>query len=55
MDTFSYDLEELKNNINKDTKYFDILPLRTCSNIPEIVNVAKEKKPLYFRRFLTMS
>jgi len=44
MDTFSYDLEELKNNINKDTKSILISYLYgLVPNIPEIVNVAKEK------------
>ena len=44
MNTFSYDLEELKNNINKNTKSILISYLYgLVPNIPEIVNVAKEK------------
>lgn len=44
MNTFSYDLDELKNNINKNTKSILISYLYgLVPNIPEIVNVAKEK------------
>ena len=44
MNTFSYDLDELKKNINKNTKSILISYLYgLVPNIPEIVNVAKEK------------
>jgi len=44
INTFSYDLADLKNNINKNTKSILISYLYgLVPNIPEIINVAKEK------------
>ena len=44
INTFSYDLDDLKNNINKNTKIILISYLYgIVPNIPEIINVAKEK------------
>ena len=52
MNTFSYDLDELKKNINENTKSILISYLYgLVPNIPEIVNVAKGKNLLILEDF----